>query len=315
LKAHLKNKSERLLEAAKHQPVLYSYSSDATALLCQHVAEAGQGAQKVVRRGRVLHELLMQRGFLKTALPSGDDQVALLIRDPLPLTAGKRSWNLFSAGAAFYPLLRHCGHQGICISHFVADRLAFSAIDRMFRQRQKAFYTPGLGPCLGDEAPLKEMTDWHVSCACAAHDVHNALKWSLSPFTGPEAIKDTHVVLESLRNSFAILHAHLPQFLATHLAYRDTPRDSSETEAFWRAMGVNVDTLDLVIEVDPWWDGSHLTVSEKLKGAPECLEKVSTVILHFSGSGRSQRAGGPPLALRAERWCAAYAWGSRSSCP
>ena len=107
----------------------------------------------------MLHELLMQRGFLKTALPSGDDQVALLIRDPLPLTAGKRSWNLFSAGAAFYPLLRHCGRKGICVSHFVADRLAFSAIDRMFRQRQKAFYTPGLGPCLGDEAPLKEMTD------------------------------------------------------------------------------------------------------------------------------------------------------------
>jgi hypothetical protein len=101
LKAHLKNKSERLLAAAKHQPVLYSYSSDATALLCQHVAEAGQGDHKVVRRGRVLHELLMQRGFLKASLPTGDEQVAVLIRDPLPLTAGKRSLNLFTAGAAF----------------------------------------------------------------------------------------------------------------------------------------------------------------------------------------------------------------------
>ena len=281
LKTHLRNKSEQLLAASRHQPVLYSYSSDATAILCQHVAEARQGTHTVVRKGRVLHELLMQRGFLRATSPSGDDQVALLIRDPLPLSVGKKSWNLFAAGAGFFPLLRHCGHEGICISHFVADRLAFSSLDRMFRQRQKAYYTPGMGPPLGEEAPLKEMTDWHVGCACAAHDAHNALKWSLSSFSGPEVVKDMHVVLEALRNSFAILHAHLPRFLATHLAFRDAIDNSSATEDFWRTMGVDVENLDRVTEVAPWWDGSHLTVCATLKDDPDCLEKVSAVFLYF----------------------------------
>jgi hypothetical protein len=151
----------------------------------------------------------------------------------------------------------------------------------MLRQRQKAYYTPGMGPPLGEEAPLKEMTDWHVSCACAAHDTHNALKWCLAPFSGPEVVKDMHVVLEALRNSFAILHAHLPRFLAAHLAYRDAPDTSSATEEFWRAMGVDVDNLDRVTEVAPWWDGSHLTVSASLRDDPDSLEKVSAVILYF----------------------------------
>ena len=53
------------------------------------------------RKGKVLHEFLMHRGFLKSATPSGEYLVALLVDLPVPLSSGKSHWHLFSAAAQF----------------------------------------------------------------------------------------------------------------------------------------------------------------------------------------------------------------------
>ena len=90
LKAHLRQQMFELLSQSQGKPVLFSYSSDATSLLCHTQASTYLFGKPVVRKGKVLHELLLQRGFMKSLSSTGRERVALLFADPLPLSAGKR---------------------------------------------------------------------------------------------------------------------------------------------------------------------------------------------------------------------------------
>ena len=152
----------------------------------------------------------MQSCFYKARNAHGDMEMSLLITDPRPLSAGKRGWNMFTAATDFLPLLRRRGHKGICLQHMCADRAVFSSLDRHLRGRQRAFYDPAHGPDHGVQAPLLENTDWMVSTPCAVHDAHNALNWGLSNVTEGTILEDLHIVIESIRNSFAALREHIP---------------------------------------------------------------------------------------------------------
>jgi hypothetical protein len=281
LKAFFKEKALQLVREADQQPILCSYGSDATSLLCQATETALLDGSRVARQGKVLLELLMERGFLKTRTFAGQEKVALSFRDPLPLGLGKNAWNLFTAGTLFFPMLREIGHRGVSIFHLCEERAVFQALDRMFRQRHKAYYTPGLGPDLGDEAILLFLCDWFVSTGCGAHDVQSALKWALAPHASVEDLKDLHIVMESLRNSFAILHARMPRFLISHLAFDQSPFDRQVVAAFWRALGVEAAMVDKVVEVNPWWDGNFLWVNGELEDDPNAIAIVSGVLLYI----------------------------------
>ena len=52
-----------------------------------------------MRKGKVLQEFLVQRGLVVTRSPLGDETVALVTAEPVPLSEGKTAWNLFDAGA------------------------------------------------------------------------------------------------------------------------------------------------------------------------------------------------------------------------
>ena len=152
----------------------------------------------ITRKGRALHELLLERGLVKCTKASGQDEVAFMCSDIRSLAAGKTNWNLFTASAAFSPLLRKPGHMGITVHHHCMDRGVFSALDRNFRQRHQAFYTAGLGPDLGEEAFLLELTSWIVGTPCMAHDVQKSLQWALAGVASVEATQDLHIVMESM---------------------------------------------------------------------------------------------------------------------
>jgi hypothetical protein len=281
VKTQLKSKCLDLLQNNPEQAVLWSFQSDATSLkTAARTVSSGQGSQ-VTRRGRVLREVLLQRGFLKTKSTTGEEQMAIMISDVLLLSAGKKTWNMFSAAARFFPLPRKSGHKGIVVQHFCADRAIFTALDRRLRQRSQAFYTEGLGPDLGDERLMLELTDWSVSTGCVCHDAHNALKWGLSRHTSPDELRGLHVVMESLRNSFAILVERLPAFLGEFLVFDSSGFDMDEVLGFWRCLGVEADMLEEVAAVNPWWADGRLCVNGALAGDSEAAQKVSHVLLYL----------------------------------
>ena len=64
LKHHLKSKCYALVKEAAGEAVLYSYSADATPLRCSKTAVHPGESGAVVRKGRALEEILLQRGCL-----------------------------------------------------------------------------------------------------------------------------------------------------------------------------------------------------------------------------------------------------------
>lgn len=280
LKAHLRRLAEDLARRHPQQPALVSYISDATSFLCQSTTTGGI-VGKVVRKGKLLEEFLMQRLYIHVLSPLGDRLAAVVVSEPKPLSKGKKATNLFSAGAKHFPMLRSFGRKGIVVFHLGADRAVFSALDRLFRQRQRAYYDPQLGPDLGDEASMLEKTDLYIATGCALHDISNAIQWGFASISGGEVLKDIHIVIESCRNSFVFIQANVIKFLVERLGFVQPPIDTELVLRFWRALGVDGDWLDILGYLNPWWDGNRLLISEAAKDDPDLIGKVSDLILYL----------------------------------
>lgn len=268
------------MEATPNAPLLFTYQSDGTSSLCQSTAQASASDKRALRRGKVLEEFLMERSCVHIVRPSGKIESALLVGEPRSLSQGKKAWNLFAAAAGFFPLVRQLGHQGICVFHFGSGRAMFTALDRLLRQRRQAYYNPEVGPDLGAARDQLFMMDFFVSTGCASHDVSNALKWSFPAASGAETLKDLHIAVESLRNSYRFLHQRLPRFIRESVAFAG-PAPEDDLFNFWRALGIDVDWLDLVASLNPHWCDGQLMVSAAAQDDPLLVEHLSAVILHI----------------------------------
>ena len=281
LKKFLRLQCLRLVETSQELPILLSYSSDASSCLCHTQSHASIAEHHVLRKGKILVEFLQQRCFLKTRTSAGEERVALLMGEPLAMTAGKKTWHMFTAGSTFFPTLRRAGHTGISLFHLVADRAVQSSLSKVFQQRCLAYYNPELGPDLGVAGPLLQLTDWYCTTGCAAHDVQNSLKWVLEPLATKDVVADAHVVVEALRNSFALLHGHMVQFLIQRVVFDQPESPPSEVRDFWQLLGIPVDMIDEIVAVNPFWCDNQLHVCSALQDSPDAFEKLSAVMLYL----------------------------------
>ena len=67
------------MDLASDKPVLFSYSGDATPLLCVAGVTDKLGEKAVWRKGNMLVDLFMQRGYLKTIPSTGKEQIVVLL--------------------------------------------------------------------------------------------------------------------------------------------------------------------------------------------------------------------------------------------
>ena len=165
VKDQLRRKALELIETHTGDPVLYVFTADSTPELVtlDSFAKGPSGNQNIRRRGRALIEMLLQRGWLKAFSSDGELVMTMLVRDPIPLTTGKKHGNVFTAACQFFPMLRQKGHRGISITHVSFDRALHSGMTRRFRQRLQASYDPAVGPDFGDERRLLSRMDWAVN--------------------------------------------------------------------------------------------------------------------------------------------------------
>eukprot|EP00969_Alexandrium_andersonii_P136557 6041182-Alexandrium_andersonii.AAC.1 len=222
-KAFLLSRAKAFVRSASGRAVLYTYASDGTPMLSKsyHVQKVTE-SKKVRRVGGSLHELLVQRSFFKFRGLDGQEKVWCYFRDPVPLDKGKTAGCMYTAMVRFFPLLRALGHQGLALSHYAFDRAAFSALERMARQRHALQYGAG-SVARSPEDEVLALTDWVLSTGCAAHDSQNALRWSLAELlSDPKAgLKDLFIVMQSLRNAFDLLVGHMQQFLLSAVDFDD----------------------------------------------------------------------------------------------
>lgn len=161
---------------------------------------------KVHRHGNSVVELLVQRGFL-LYMKNGEQRICPVIEEPIPLTQGKGSANLFNCGRAFSPSLSSLNHPGISSQHYACDRVRFSSLERIFRALHQLQHDPKyLHFPDGGARNLARCNDWYTATPCANHDCQNALRWSVSKRLAPEGVaKDLFTLIEALRNSYDLL--------------------------------------------------------------------------------------------------------------
>ncbi len=141
-------------------------------------------------------------------------------------------------------------------------------------------YTDAYGPDYGSKKLQFSLTDWVLIVPCSLHDSSNALKWALREM-GTEFVQtETHIAIEALRNTYGPLHDKVAAFLVQHLRFREQSHQHDQVAAFWRALGVEADWIDLMVGVNPQFDGSLLYVNPSLKEDGECLDKVFICIVY-----------------------------------
>ena len=108
--------------------------------------------------------------------------------------------------------------------------------------------------------------------------------WSVQPLLVGDVLKDCHIILESLRNSAPLLFSTLPNHLASRCVARSQPR-MSETECrqLWSVLGMSATMLDVVVEVDPWYDATLLHVNPLVfeDAAEDPFRKCSECVMYL----------------------------------
>ena len=167
------------------------------------------------------------------------------------------------------------------MQHLVADRAQLSALERLLRCRQAAYYqlaSPG-----GAELSLAECSDLFFANGCALHDVQNALKWCLEPHLKGDMLSDMHIILESLRSNAHKLLEGLPKHLIATSEERDAEQIAGldARQQFWSLLGVEASMLERVANIDPWFEDGSLLVNPLDTGDSDDLEELSAVVMYL----------------------------------
>ena len=175
-KAFLWARAHGLVEQAHGRPILYTYASDGTpALLTGRVVGGVALRRRFVRKHKSGIELLVERAMLKTTNSSGQPIMACLMSDPTPMGNGKTAWHHVDACIKYFPLLRQCGHTGICVQHYSWDRAVFGPAARSVEGYHALQYEAMRADEPEGTADLLEQMDWYVSTGCASHDCQKCI--------------------------------------------------------------------------------------------------------------------------------------------
>jgi hypothetical protein len=174
------------------------------------------------------------------------------------------------------------------VQHYTFDRAAFSALQKLFKQRHLQMAPTFGGPADGTSSVLLNLQEWVVSGGCALHDSHNALKWALhQQFCNPDLMKGLYIVVESVRNSYGQLLSYLGNWLVRSLQFvpdENLPPIEDRT-ILWTALGLDPTLVEvLACQLRLQWKGGRLQVSANCLNLPDVMETLSSALLgvwHF----------------------------------
>lgn len=289
LRAFLVDQRAQWLQRRKHVPVLECYSSDSTPLTTRDMHKACAGAFAATRFAASTKSWLVHRLFL---LDSHGDS-AVVFEQPKWLT-DKTAMCHLSAQMALTDMARQSPRDAITISHHVFDRALKESCGRLQMQRHRAFDEFEEAEHGPEHARLSSLRSWCVTVGCSAHDVHNAFRWSIMAFVGdPAVMRKCWVVLQSLRSSFGLLTAALPDWLALRIEFDDAP-DPEALFDFWVMLGQTHEWARELAILHLRWEGGRLKVGRQCvvrENAPQAITACLLHLWHFRGWSES-------------RWCA-----------
>ena len=282
-KDFLQQKASTLLLNALNMPVLCSYSSDGTPIRTNMSIRVQHGNTTTSRSGKATKEYLLQLAFYRTLDMSGAAKTVVVMKGPLPLTEGKSANAQFVSGRDFFKTLREQGHEGIAIQHYTFDRAGYKALLRLFSQ-QHAMLAPSFGYDTPGGSGFLDKQEWVVGTACALHDAHNTLKWSLrSHISDLQLMKDIYIGIRSLREAYNYIVEHLCPWLLKSVAFTDPAYlpDDEVLRASWACLHTDPVLIEILVDLKLTWDpeAGLLRVATKWAKSPELMETLSDALL------------------------------------
>ena len=115
---------------------------------------------------------------------------------------------------------------------------------------------------------------------CRLQSLHNSLPWGLGIMSSDHIVDEAHIVIESLLNCSSEIYAKVDMFLSRRVVFVDRQDRHEDVRAFWSLLDVRETMMPLFLELNPWWNGSHLEVSKECENDIEVMEKLSSVLLY-----------------------------------
>ena len=121
---------------------------------------------------------------------------------------------------------------------------------------------------------------WFSCVGCCLHDIHNSLKWAmLQLFECTVVLRNVFIMIESLRNSYDELNAHLPGWLERHLLFEDDS-PNIDRSGVWTLCGISPDIVELMIKLQVRFDGDALKVAVAYRDDHTVHEQLKVILLH-----------------------------------
>lgn len=279
-KRFLRERADALVRRAQGMPVLRCYSSDATPGTSEErirMASTLDDFAIADRRGKSTKDFLMQCAFYKTFTSAGVSLRTPVFRDGRPLSAGKSVWNLFNSMLDFGGSLAEYNHTGISLEFFCADRGCYDCMDTRCRQ----YYATTVPKVTADMPDISILKQWYLSAACALHDGQNSLKSSLYLYMNDTILmREVHVIIASLRNSYEELAGHIGGWLNEVLLFDDIDDyPEQEWSSFWVALGTAPQFVDIILKLRLAWVDGRLRISRSFEDSTTAMADISMIVL------------------------------------
>ena len=103
----------------------------------------------------------------------------------------------------------------------------------------------------------------------------------LTNFRDEQLVRDIHVSIESLINSFILLVEKLPVWLDHNLVFVEIAETDAQARAFWEALGHEEPDLSTLVDVKLRWRHGRLEVDKRLESASDTHERVAGSIIYI----------------------------------
>ena len=246
-------KAHRMIEnVGPAGSLLYQYQGDGTPMLLYEYKNTQMTEVAQVREvGRSCVELYCQVGFLRATDVMGHVELTPILKAPRPLE-GKTAWHLSTAAREYFPFCHKLGAKCYSEHHFSWDRAPQKSCARKMAQSHNLYWR---AVNARDEDPFNymyELKSFCTSAGCGAHDINGGGGWSLDRFIVSddkrEQLKDTFIVIDSIRNSHKELHEHRYRWIVAKLQFVPEKDDYDTYYQFWTAVDVNPDVASYLAE-------------------------------------------------------------------
>lgn len=247
------------------EPVLITYMVDGWGGKVRSRRVRLLAGVQVVRNAQCHHEFGLQRVVAQTLTANGDYKMMMALSKPVALKHGRTCFHFFTMACKYLGTPWSYGHKDLSVVVYLMDGGLLDPL-AYYLEARHTFPRP-VSLATSDAAGLEMV----FKIRCAAHVGSCGINRGLDIVRqNADTNKTVHVVLSSVRQGSWGILSHVDLFIVRNVRYVDEFSGSiDDIASYWRLMGVEANMIDVVVDIDPIWDGVSLCVNSNVLRQPD----------------------------------------------